>query len=102
MKARIPLNSKQKKLLVEAAQEELGRKQYGFTRRLFKAFCYCLNRDFGFGKKRLEHLIGTVNQLLDEMLSDEAFWEHLDTVVIDELKIEFKREEVNEDGEAIQ
>ena len=106
MKARIPLRNKftkrTQKDMLALAEQELSRKQYGFTRRLFKAFCYCLNRDFGFGKQRLELLINSVNELMNEVLTDEAFWEHLDKVTIDELGIEFEREEVNEDGEVIQ
>ena len=39
---------------------------------------------------------------MNEVLTDEAFWEHLDRVVIDELGMDFEREEVNEDGEVIQ
>lgn len=106
MKARVPLRNKftkrTQKDMLALAEQELSRKQYGFTRRLFKAFCYCLNRDFGFGKQRLELLINSVNELMNEVLTDEAFWEHLDKVTIDELGIEFEREEVNEDGEVIQ
>lgn len=106
MKARIPLKNKftkqTQKDMLALAEQELSKKQFGFTRRMFKAFCYCLNRDFGFGKKRLEFLINSIRALLDESLTDEAFWEHLDRVVIDELGIEFEREEVNEDGDVIQ
>lgn len=106
MKAHIPLKYKltkqTQKDMLALAEQELSKKQFGFTRRLFKAFCYCLNRDFGFGKKRLESLIDSVNKMMNEVLTDEAFWEHLDRVVIDELGIEFEREEVNEDGEVIQ
>ena len=106
MKARIPLRNKftkrTQKDMLALAEQELSKKQFGFTRRLFKTFCYCLNRDFGFGKKRLEFLIDSVNKLMNEVPTDEAFWEHLDRVVIDELGIEFEREEVNEDGEVIQ
>ena len=106
MKAHIPLRNKftkrTQKDMLALAEQELSKKQFGFTRRMFKAFCYCLNRDFGFGKKRLEFLINSIRALLDESLTDEAFWEHLDRVVIDELGIEFEREEVNEDGEVIQ
>lgn len=106
MKARIPLRNKvtkrTQKDMLALAEQELSKKQFGFTRRMFKAFCYCLNRDFGFGKKRLEFLINSIRALLDESLTDECFWEHLDRVVIDELGIEFEREEVNEDGEVIQ
>lgn len=101
MKARIPLNSKQKKLLIEAARKELMREQYGFTRRIFKAFCYCLNRDFQFGNIRLNKLIRSVENLLKETSTDEIFWEHLDRVVIDELKIPFECEEVNQNGDVV-
>lgn len=106
MKAHIPLKNKFTKRtqedMIALAEQELSKKQFGFTRRLFKAFCYCLNRDFGFGKARLEKLIDSVNKLMNEVPTDEAFWEHLDRVVIDELGVEFEREEVNEDGEVIQ
>lgn len=106
MKAHIPLKNKlakrTQKDMLALAEQELNKKQFGFTRRLFKAFCYCLNRDFGFGKKRLEFLIDSVNKLMNEVLTDECFWEHLDRVVIDELGMDFEREEVNEDGEVIQ
>lgn len=105
MKARIPLKSKLDKRIqkdmIALAEEELSKKQYGFTRRMFKAFCYCLNRDYGFGKQRLDFLIDSVNKLMDEVLTDDCFWEHLDKVVIDEMKLEFEREEVNEDGVVI-
>ena len=105
MKARIPLKSKLDKRIqkdmIALAEEELSKKQYGFTRRMFKAFCYCLNRDYGFGKQRLDFLIASVNKLMDEVLTDDCFWEHLDKVVIDEMKLEFEREEVNEDGVVI-
>lgn len=105
MKARVPLKSKLDKRIqkdmIALAEEELSKKQYGFTRRMFKAFCYCLNRDYGFGKQRLNFLIKSVDDIMNEVLTDDCFWEHLDRVVIDELKIEFEREEVNEDGEVI-
>lgn len=105
MKARISLKSKLDKRIqkdmIALAEEELSKKQYGFTRRMFKAFCYCLNRDYGFGKQRLDFLIASVNKLMDEVLTDDCFWEHLDKVVIDEMKLEFEREEVNEDGVVI-
>ena len=105
MKARVPLKSKLdkriQKHMIALAEEELSKKQYGFRRRMFKAFCYCLNRDYGFGKQRLDFLIASVNKLMDEVLTDDCFWEHLDKVVIDEMKLEFEREEVNEDGVVI-
>ena len=106
MKARISprniLTKKQQDLMRELAEETLSKKQYGFARRLFKAFCYVMNRTYGFGKYRLGVAIGEIEKIMDECLTSEIFWEHLDRVVIDELGIEFEREEVNEDGEVIQ
>ena len=67
-----------------------------------KLFVIALTVISAWAKKRLEFLIDSVNKLMNEVLTDEAFWEHLDRVVIDELGIEFEREEVNEDGEVIQ
>lgn len=105
MKARIPLKSKLTKKvqndMIALADEAFTKQQFGYARRIFKAFCYCLNRDYGFGKQRLNFLIKSVDDIMNEVLTDDCFWEHLDRVVIDELKIEFEREEVNEDGEVI-
>ena len=105
MKARISpknkLTKKQQDLMRELAEEELSKKQYGFTRRLFKAFCYVLNRKYGFGKYRLSAAIGEIEQVMDECLTSEIFWEQLDRVVIDEIGLDFVREKTDKDGRAV-
>ena len=52
--------------------------------------CYVLNRDFGFGSKRCLSVIGGISRLSAEHDQDEIFWEHLDRVVIDEMKLDLK------------
>lgn len=105
MKARVPLKSKLDKRIqkdmIALADEAFTKQQFGYTRRIYKAFCYSLNRDFGFGKQRLSFLLKSVNDIINEVDTDDCFWEHLDKVVIDEMKLEFEREEVNEDGVVI-
>ena len=105
MKARVPLKSKLTKKvqndMIALADEAFTKQQFGYTRRIYKAFCYSLNRDFGFGKQRLSFLLKSVNDIINEVDTDDCFWEHLDKVVIDEMKLEFEREEVNEDGVVI-
>ena len=105
MKARISprngLTKKQQDMMRELAEETLSKKQYGFARRLFKAFCYVMNRTYGFGKYRLGVAIGEIEKIMDECLTSEIFWEQLDRVVIDEIGMDFVREKTDEDGKAV-
>lgn len=100
MKARVPvkISSKDKRALEEFAKVKVKEEQGSYSRRFYKLICYVLNRDFGFGKKRLFTMIAGVNKLLQDIEEDPIFWEHLDHVVIDELKLEFDREKIGIDG----
>lgn len=105
MRARIPpkmkYSKREQKELQKLAEDALSKKQYGFMRRLFKAFCYVLNRKYGFGKYRLSAAIGEIEQVMDECLTSEIFWEQLDRVVIDEIGLDFVREKTDKDGRAL-
>lgn len=96
MKARIPSSAKITKKQMKAAEnysrQVMKADQERFLRRYFKLMCYVLNRDFGFGSKRCLSVIGGISRLSAEHDRDEIFWEHLDRVVIDEMKLDFERD----------
>ena len=54
--------------------------------------CYVLNRNFGFGSKRCLAVINGISRLSAEHDQDEIFWEHLDRVIVDEMKLDFERD----------
>ena len=96
MKARIPVDKKMRKRMeVEAkaiCKQELEKQRADIMRRFFKLACYSLNENFGFGHKRLSEFIQDVGMLAIKYDTDEVFWEHLDKVVIDYLKLPFERD----------
>lgn len=98
MKARIPLNNRQLKMCRDVVNDLTEKRQVAFTRRIYKLYAFVLNREFQFGRQRIERIIAKINQLLIESDSDELFWDNIDRVVIDELKIQFEREITDLDG----
>ena len=101
MRARIPiLSEKDKKKIVAEAERELEKKwkqredelSVELTRRIIKVFIYVMNERYSFGKKRLLQLIGDFTEKLEQTKTDEVFWEHIDKVVIDYLKIPLERD----------
>ena len=101
MKARIPrLSEKDKKKIVAEAEHELKENwkrredelSVELTRRIIKVFIYVMNERYSFGKKRLLQLIKKKKKKLEETKTDEVFWEHIDKVVIDYLKIPLERD----------
>lgn len=96
MKARIPnaakLTKKQLQAVRSYSSQVVREDQERLMRRYFKLMCYALNRDFGFGSKRCFALICSIEKLAAEHDRDEIFWEHLDRVIVDEMKLDFKRD----------
>lgn len=82
MKARIIENS---------SRQELDR-----MRRWYKLLCAALNQSFGFGAQRLDRLMDEINLLSDEKKDDPVFWEHVDTLLIDQVGMAFDRENYKE------
>lgn len=80
------------------ANEYLAEHKEGFMRRALKVFYYCLNIKYGFGKKRIHELDEFIWNTMNEALEDEAFFEHLDHVVIDEMGLNLKREVIGAEG----
>jgi hypothetical protein len=95
MKARIPLPKEMQKIVNQEAQKE-GKKEFekqskDFTRRIFKLMCYVLYNKYHFND-RCKDVIVEINKLTEKANKDEVFWEHIDRVVIDYLKIPFDRD----------
>ena len=105
MKARIPREYKltriEQDLMLELAEKEFNKQRFAFMRQIFKMFCYVLNREYGFGEKRLNIITGKVERLIHDNRGNDIFWEQLDRVVIDEIKLDFARETTNKDGKAV-
>lgn len=101
MKARIPMisESKKKKLRSEikvevdkAWKQVEQEKEYDITRRVLKTIIYVLNTEYGYGIKRISRLFNSFTQMLENSKKDEVYWEHVDKVVIDFLKIPFEHD----------
>ena len=95
MKARIPNSAKLTKKQLQAAEsysrQVVKADQERLLRQYFKLMCYVLNRNFGFGSKRCLAVINGISRLSAEHDQDEIFWEHLDRVIVDEMKLDIKR-----------
>ena len=99
MKARIPFyrTAKEKRAIRDELINEYRKieneKRREMAERCLKIFLYVLNRDHHFGKKRANEFYNACGNLLSKADEDEAFWEHIDRVVIDQLGItEFQRD----------
>lgn len=60
--------------------------------RYVKLSIVALHEQFDFGHDRAADFLGTISRLADEAEKDEIFWEHVDKVVIEELKLQLPRE----------
>lgn len=74
---------------VEVYQEEAE----GNFRRYYKLLAVSLNKKFGFGKKRILEVFEDISELSKERGNDPVFWAHIDTIVIDQLGIDLKKED---------
>ncbi len=96
MRSRLPavnrITLKQQKAIREQVEIEITKMNEQRTNLILKLMCYVLNREFGFGKLRLSVACQKIGDLANEHEQDEAFWEHLDRVVIDEIGIGFTRD----------
>lgn len=54
--------------------------------------CVALHNTYGFSTSRLAVVIQEIDKLSAAAEKDEIFWEHVDRVVIDELKMSFDKE----------
>ena len=101
MKARIPPGSripkKQKQWVdqyaKEQAEQEQKKQSSDYINRLLKLVFVTLHQEFRFGKKRLVTFHDRFYQILMESIEDALYWRHVDQIVIDQLGMEFARED---------
>lgn len=96
MKARIPVTCSQKKRIhdemLREYQKVAEQEREDMTRRICKTMIFCLNKEFGFGVGRCARAFHAFAEHLDHSADDEVYWEHIDRVVIDQMKLPFERD----------
>ena len=68
----------------------------GDFRRYYKLVAVALNNRFGFGKKRILEVFDEISELSRQREQDEIFWAHMDKIVINQIGLEFERENYND------
>lgn len=71
------------------------------TRRIFKTIVFALYQDFGFGRDRCAKALKSMTEIIEHSDTDEVFWEHIDRVVIDKLKLEFDKRDYTDNGKVV-
>jgi hypothetical protein len=92
MKAHIPASmrlTKREKAIVKEYDDSIQNENF---MRYVKLSIVALHEQFGFGHDRAADFLGTISRLAEEAEKDEIFWEHIDKIVIEELKLELQRE----------
>ena len=96
MKAHIPAA----KLLPRAAKQAIAEYndelQAETFRHWLKLSAAILHTEFGFGHDRVATFLGKISSAAENEKQDEIFWQHIDRVVIDELKLDFEPENYSE------
>ena len=92
MKAHIPASKRLTRREKTTVKEYDDSVQNDNFMRYVKLSIVALHQRFGFGHDRTADFIGDMMRLADEAAKDEIFWEHIDKVVIEELKIQLPRE----------
>lgn len=107
MKARIPVKLKQEtikeaKRVARSAYQEIQEKEAkDITRRIFKTMLFVLHKDFSFGRDRCARVLKSMTTVIEHSSEDEVFWEHIDRVVIDELKLSFDSRDYTSRGKVV-
>lgn len=100
MKARLPVPKSYRKqindLVRDASEEHLQTVKLEHSRRTIKLCCVVLNKHFGFGKKRILRFIDAMGTFTLERSDDPVYWKHIDDRLIDEIKLDFERENYEE------
>lgn len=107
MKARIPVKLKREAMaeinrLADREYHKVKDKEIAdATRRIFKTIVFALHKDFGFGRDRCAKALKSMTEIIEHSDTDEVFWEHIDRVVIDKLKLEFDRRDYTDNGKVV-
>lgn len=107
MRARIPpkipkqLKQEAERITKNAYEQIREKENKDITRRVFKTMLYALYQDFGFGRDRCAKALKSMTEIIEHSDTDEVFWEHIDRVVIDKLKLEFDRRDYTDNGKVV-
>lgn len=107
MKARIPVKLKKEVMaeinrLADREYQKVKDKEINdLTRRIFKTIVFALYKDFGFGRDRCVKALKSMTKIIEHSDTDEVFWEHIDRVVIDKLKLEFEKRDYTDNGKVV-
>lgn len=107
MKARIPVKLKKEAMaeinrLADREYQKVKDKEIAdATRRIFKTIVFALHKDFGFGRDRCAKALKSMTEIIEHSDTDEVFWEHMDRVVIDKLKLEFDKRDYTDNGKVV-
>lgn len=107
MKARIPVKLKREAMaeinrLADREYQKVKEKEINdLTRRIFKTIVFALHKDFGFGRDRCAKALKSMTEIIEHSDTDEVFWEHIDRVVIDKLKLEFDKRDYTDNGKVV-
>lgn len=107
LKARIPVKLKREAMaeinrLADREYQKVKDKEINdLTRRIFKTIVFALHKDFGFGRDRCAKALKSMTEIIEHSDTDEVFWEHIDRVVIDKLKLEFEKRDYTDNGKVV-
>lgn len=107
MKARIPVKLKKEtikeaKRIAHSEYRKIQEKEAkDITRRIFKTMLFALHNDFGFGRDRCAKALKSMTTIIEHSDEDEVFWEHIDRVVMDELKLSFDSRDYTDNGKVV-
>jgi hypothetical protein len=107
LKARIPVKLKREAMaeinrLADREYQKVKDKEINdLTRRIFKTIVFALHKDFGFGRDRCAKALKSMTEIIEHSDTDEVFWEHIDRVVIDKLKLEFVKRDYTDNGKVV-
>lgn len=105
MKARVLPKQKIPKDMLNACEEYINQQVESHSRghfiRWVKILCLVLHDEYGFGARRLCHVVEEMRGVLHETKTNPFFWEDVDKRVIRELKMPFYHEVVDRIGKVL-
>lgn len=102
MKARIAPQRKLSNKEKQAINEYITKQKNEELMRFLKLINVILNRDFGFGKQRLQKFDSALINEMERHQGDPALWVTVDRILIDELKLDFPYENYEEREKAME
>lgn len=95
------LTSDEKKRVSGYILSEIEKGQNEALMRFLKVNCVVLHNNFGFGYQRLAKFIECIRETMGNNIGNEIFWDKVDEIVIDNLRLPFEREDYEEREQAM-